>query len=295
MKQESKSLSGGSGDKARYVLYEPDLYWELGVVIEELLKQNKVPENERFGWIDEHLRSVEDEIWSGHHLSKMSYKFKYHFIDKERFNIVKKLSGGKFKQFRAKRAGYLCLNFSKQKPTATPEQQEALIKKLSEKNFTHDEFLAVKQQILGKIKIPVDEIEENYEKLFDLVQNVINGDEKQREEFRNSLGSEIIKPFTWILQLVKEPNMQKFEKMYKPNVKSVIKKDYKTKYPFVNSLYKQLRDCLDDSEKISLLHSVIQQNQISDMNSKIKALKTEPEFKEYKKRKTALKNIFAEN
>jgi len=143
MKKESKSLSGGSGDKTRYILYEPGLYWELGVVIEELLDKEKIPENERFGWIDEHLRSVEDEIWPGHHLSKMSYKFKYHFIDKERFNTVQKISGGKFKQFRAKRASdYLCLNFSKRKPTATPEQQEELIKKLSEKNYTHDDFLA---------------------------------------------------------------------------------------------------------------------------------------------------------
>jgi len=293
MKKESKSLSGGSGDKTRYVLYEPDLYWELGVVIEELLDKNNVSENNRFVWIDEHLRSVEDEVWPGHHLSKMSYKFKYHFIDKERFNIVKKISGGKFKQFRAKRASdYLCLNFSKRKPTATPEQQEELIKKLSEKNYTHDEFLSVKQQIMGKTKIPVEAIEENYEKLFDLIQDSINGDVKQREEFRKSLGSDTIKPFTWVLQLARETNLQKFEKMYKPNVKSVIKKDYRTKYVFVNSLYKQLRDCLGDSEKLTLLHSVIQQSQISELNSKIKALRSESDLEEYNLRKAALKEIF---
>jgi len=293
IQEKSTTLSGGSGEKVRYVMYEPDLYWKLGEVIEELMNNLEVPENERFSWIDENLRSLEEQIWPGHHPSKMSYKFKYHFIDKERFNTVKKISGDKFKQFRAKRASdYLCLNFSKRKPTATPEQQEQLIKELAKKNFSHDEFLSVKQQILGITKIPSIEIEENYEKFFDLIQNAINGDSNSRNDFREKLGTGNIKPITWLLQLLRETNNQKFEKMYKSQVKSVIQKNFHSKYPFVDSLYKQLRSCLGESEKLSILHTVIQPSQMSEMNSKLKAIKSEDDFQEYRNRKEALKKIF---
>jgi len=294
IKNKSKTLSGGSGEKVRYIMYEPDLYWDLGVVIEELCNTENIPENERFSWIDENLRSVEDEIWSGHQLIKESYKIKYELIDKEQFDKVKKIAGHKFKQFRLRRCRYLLSSFSKRKPLATPEQQEQLIKKLSEKNYTHDDFLEEQQKILGVLKIPINEIGENYDKIFELLKNAIEGDEKQRDELRKEIGIKHFEPFRWLLQLTKETNPQKFNRMYNRKVRSVIQQDFRTKYPFLNSFYKQLRSCLGDFEKIALLHNVIQQGEMSSINSKLKALQSEPNFLEYDQRKEALKYIFKE-
>jgi len=219
IQNKSETLSGGSGEKTRYIMREPDLYWSLGEVIVELLKAKNIPENEQKGWIDDNLTSIENEIWPGHHLIKYSYKIKYELVDKERFDIVKKIAGHKFKHFRLKRCDYLLLSFSKRKPTATPEQQEQLIKKLSERDYTHDEFLEEKQKILGISKIPINEIEENYDKIFELLENAINGDKKQRDELRKEIVIEHIEPFRWLLQLTKESKPQKFSRMYSRKVK----------------------------------------------------------------------------
>lgn len=292
IKNKSETLSGGSGEKIRYIMREPDLYWNLGEVITELLKEKNISESEQRSWIDENLTPIENKIWPGHHLIKKSYKIKYELIDKEQFDKVKKIAGHKFKQFRLKRCEYLLQSFSKRKPSATPEQQEQLIRKLSEKNYTHDEFLEEKRKILGVFKIPFDEIEENYDIIFELLESAIEGDELQRDKLRKEIGKEHFEPFRWLLQLAKESNPQKFNKMYKKKVKTAIQKDFRTKHSSLNSFYKQLRSCLEDFEKISLLHTVIQPSQMSNMNSKLKALQSEVNFQEYKNRKEALKDIF---
>ena len=80
--------------------------------------------------------------------------------------------------------------------------------------------------------------------------------------------------------------------MYKRNVKSKIQKNYKSKHKFLDSFYVELRSCLGDFEKIRLLHDIIQPNELSDLNSKLKALQTEENFKTYNLRKEELKNIF---
>ena len=116
----------GLGDS--YVMREPDLYWKLGEVLEELFEKNNIPKDDRIMHITEKLTKVEEEIWprSGVGLSQKSYKIKYHFIDKERFDTVKMIAGHKFKNFRIKRVEYLLHNFSKRKPTATEEQQKEI-------------------------------------------------------------------------------------------------------------------------------------------------------------------------
>src|SRR3989337_2737378 len=93
IKNESETLSGGSGEKTRYIMREPDFYWNLGEVIEELVNVKKIPENDRRSWIYDNLTSIEDAIWPGHHLIKKSYKIKYELIDKEQFDIVKNIAG----------------------------------------------------------------------------------------------------------------------------------------------------------------------------------------------------------
>ena len=65
-------------------------------------------QEQRLDYIDTQLRKTEEEVWpeSGVGLSKKSYKIKYHFIDKERFDTVKMLAGHKFKKFRTTFCSY---------------------------------------------------------------------------------------------------------------------------------------------------------------------------------------------
>ena len=161
IRDKAEFLSGGSGDKSRYIMREPDLYWKLGEVIEELFEKNNTPEDKRIMYINEKLTSVEEKIWPGHAgLSNKSYKMKYNFIDKERFDTVKMLAGYKFKKFRFKRAEYLISIFSKRKATVTDKQQAEIIKILSEKDLSHDEFLGTISRIRGVSKIPEEKIQE---------------------------------------------------------------------------------------------------------------------------------------
>ena len=282
----------GLGDS--YIMREPDLYWKLGEVLEELFEKNNIPKDKRIMHITENLTKVEKEIWprSGVGLSQKSYKIKYHFIDKERFDTVKMIAGYKFKNFRIKRVEYLLNNFSKRKSTATEEQQKEMIKVFSKKDFGHDDFLKEKQKILGVFKINQTKIQEYYDQIIKLVQNAFDGDQNQREELRKSVGLDYFEPIRWLLQLVKEANPTKFEIMYKRNVKSKIQKNYKSKHKFLDSFYVELRSCLGDFEKITLLHDTISPSELSDLNSKLKALQTEENFGTYNLRKQELKNIF---
>ena len=290
--RDKAEYTPGLGDS--YVMREPDLYWKLGEVLEELFEKNNIPKDERIMYITNNLTKVEKEIWSrsGVGLSQKSYKIKYDFIDKERFDTVKMIAGHKFKNFRIKRVEYLLKNFSKRKPTATEEQQKEMIKVFSKKDFGHDDFLKEKQKILGVFKIDQPKIQEYYDQIIKLVQNAFDGDQNQREELRKSVGLDYFEPIRWLLQLVKEANPTKFEIMYKRNVKSKIQKNYKSKHKFLDSFYVELRSCLGDFEKITLLHDIIPPNELSDLNSKLKALQTEENFATYNLRKQELKNIF---
>ena len=65
------------------------------------------------------------------------------------------------------------------------------------------------------------------------------------------------------------------------NVKSKIQKNYKSKHKFLDSFYVELRSCLGNFEKITLLHDIIPPYELSDLNSKLKALQTEENFETY--------------
>ena len=136
-------------------------------------------------------------------------------------------------------------------------------------------------------------IQEYYDQIIKLVQNAFDGDQNQREELRKSVGLDYFKPIRWLLQLVKEANPTKFETMYKRNVKSEIQKDYESKHKFLDSFYVELRSCLGDFEKIRLLHDIIQPNELSDLNSKLKALKSEENHQLYLDRKKGLEDLFS--
>ena len=79
--RDKAEYTPGLGDS--YVMREPDLYWKLGEVLEELFEKNNISKDDRIMYITNNLTKVEEEIWSrsGVGLSQKSYKIKYHFID----------------------------------------------------------------------------------------------------------------------------------------------------------------------------------------------------------------------
>ena len=68
--------------------------------------------------------------------------------------------------------------------------------------------------------------QENYESVRDDLQEAIDGNPNQRDELRKRIGDDRIEPLRWLLQLVKQKDMNKFNKMYKPKVKKSIQKNF---------------------------------------------------------------------
>ena len=89
-----------------------------------------------------------------------------------------------------------------------------MIKVFSKKDFSHDDFTIEKQKILGVFKIDQTKIQENHNQVVQLVQDGFDGDSNKREELRKSIGTNYFEPISWLLQLIKVENQQKFESMY---------------------------------------------------------------------------------
>ena len=208
----------------------PDLYWELGSAIEELLVEKGFPDEERRGIVDVQFTKLEKQVWPDDGERKAmkcvqkSYKIKYHLIE-EKWETVKNLARTK-DGFAVNRVGYLLRNFSQHKDecNATPKQQAELIKVFSKERLSDAKFKEKQNEILGKPKgLHVAEIKENYGSVREDLQDAIDGDKNQRDELRKSIGDDRIKPLRWLLQLVKQKDMNEFKKMYGLKVKRSIK------------------------------------------------------------------------
>ena len=58
---------------------------------------------------------------------------------------------------------YLITSFSKRKPQLNPKKQKLLIKRLSEKDYSHDDFLEVLREVRGKTQLPSEKTLERFE------------------------------------------------------------------------------------------------------------------------------------
>lgn len=292
IKKESVPISGGSGDKERYEMRNPSLLWELGSLIDEICEDKKKPEKERKTWVHENFWKIDESIWPGHRQSYNAYKFKYEFMDEERFSLIADLAGYKFKkQFRRKRMEYLLHVFSKRKPTASLAQQQELIEKLGERDLTHDEFLKIKQQVLGSAKSTFDDIEELFDSLFDQVKKALD-DSSFRETLRKEIGPQLIKQISYALQLLKMRDKLKFTKAYSDSVKRELNKKSKSKSKIAIDLFHHFKSYLDDEEKRNLLLNTLTESDLSQLNTNLYAIETEDNFKNYNKSIEALKDVF---
>lgn len=292
IKKESEPISGGSGEKERYEMRNPILLWNLGTLISEICDERKITENERKAWVKKTFWKIDEEVWPGHQQSFIAYKFKHEFIDEDQFRLVADLAGYKFKkQFRRKRMEYLLHAFSKKKPTATSEQQKKLIRNLGEKDLTHDEFLKIKQQILGKVKEVFDEIEDLFDSLFNQVEKALN-DSSYRDNLRKDIGAELITQLSYVLQLLKMRDKTKFAKAYSDSVKRELNKKTKSKSKTAIDLFNSLRSYLDDEEKRNLLLNTLEESELSQLNTNLYAIESEENFQNYRRSIEALKDVF---
>src|SRR5438309_4007434 len=124
---------------------------------------------------------------------------------------------------------YLLHAFSKRKPTATEEQQKELIRRLGEKDLTHDQFLKIKQQILDDSSKGIfDDIEELFDGLFNQVKKAFE-DASYRETLRKEIGPQLITQISYTLQLLKMKDKSKFTRAYSDSVKRELNKKTKSK------------------------------------------------------------------
>ena len=292
IKESSDSISGGSSEKGSFVMREPNLYWDLGLAVQRFCNEKNIPVNERKGWVVEFFRDKDEAIWPGHQLSQYGYKYVYEFVDKENYLLIADLAGHKFGNFRKKRVDYLLTSFSKRKPQLTPEKQKLLIKRLGERDYSHDEFLKVIQEVRGKTKIPIEKICDRFEEFRNEVQQLMNCSVQERMEFRSTIGLKLLDQIRFTLQLLRMRDPLKFKRAFTPGIKAELIKKQNSKSGIAKGLFSLLKDCLGNEEKTNLLFDVIDPSEMSQLNTILSALKSEESYKEYIAKRQALKEIF---
>jgi hypothetical protein len=292
IKNKSEPISGGSGDTDRFQMQKPMLYWKLGKAIQEICEEQKIAIEERKAWVKKHFRKIDNEIWQGHRESSYhAYKYVHELIDEDVFVEVIAIAGHKFNKFRRKRVDYILSAFSQRNPTATKAQQAELVKRLGEKDLTHNEFLDIKKKIL-KSSIPIDEIRDLFDQTFESVETALENPET-RKALRMKLGSQLISQISYILQLLKmTTDKVKFEKAFTKKVRNELNKDSKSNSKETIQLFKYLRACLNDSEKSRFLLQNIDASELSELNTNLFAIESEENFEEYRKSTEALAEVF---
>jgi hypothetical protein len=292
IKDSSETISGGSGKEERFVMRDPNLYWDLGLAVQKICNQNDIPEGDRRGWIREYFRDIEEAVWPGNHpFSVHAYNYVYEFMDKKTYLLVADLAGHKFRKLRRKRIDYLRTAFSRRNPQLSPEKQKLLIQKLSERDYAHDEFLKTIQNIKGKTKIPTEKIQEVFEEFLTEVQRLMKSSPEDRTIFRSNIGLELLDQIRFALQLLRMQDPAKFKRAY-DSVKIKLSKDHTSKSELALKLFHYFRECLGNKEKTELLLETVDSSEMSSLNNLLNALKSEDNYRDYEAKREALTKIF---
>jgi len=293
IKQEQEPISGGSGKVERYSMRKPELYWELGLAVKEEAEKTNIPKEQRREWARRKFEKL-DKKFFGKVREKpicfISYEFYNEFQNKEHFLKVANAAGHKFGKLRRKRIEDLQSVLSLREPTISKKKQQQLIEKLCERDYTRAEFLDIKSKIQGKESIPWSNFREAYYNLTQDVEMAITGDEKVRKELRTLIGMNSIDQIRYLTQLVKMTNVSHLEEAIK-KVKSTLSKKGTDKPP-AGVLLTVLKKCYKEKKLREKLLRQINPYELSELQTKLRAIQNEDSFDEYQERQESINKMF---
>jgi len=295
IKKSSVLISGGSGDKDRYEMRKPELYWKLGMAVNEVSEKKSIPKEQRREWSRKYFKNLDKEIFGSvrkEPLCYLAYKYFDAFETEDYFMKIADAAGNAFGNLRRKRIDDLLNVLSKKNSDLTPKKQEKLIEKLCEKDYSRKEFLEIKSSFFqksNKNSISWPSFDEAYQELSNDVFYAMESDKKKRDEFRKTLDDVSITQMRYLAQLIKISE-DHFEQAYE-KVKSVLSKKIKAKNSML-IIIETLKICVKDEKLKKKLLNHVNLYELSELQTSLHAVQTEKNFKDYVERQKSLEKMF---
>lgn len=304
IKSRSVFIGGGRGEGTRREFRDVNTIWELGLVVKNALDDSEVPNEKRKEQVRKIVIKFDYEILGKQNdWSSYAYEWVTNFQDKDYYLKICKYAGYREddtkNRFRKRDLRYLVPIFTKiaestfsnvKKNKLETELNNDSILRLSAEEF-HE--LIVKRR--GKEHIPWSDIRLSIDDLLKQVDTITAKLEEcveERKKFREEFGETLISQISAALQLCVIRNEDDYNYGYDLAKKQeFIKKPKSQKEEFLK-LLENLKTLLIDFKNKNKLLEKSDFYDWDQLASKLDAIKSEEEFKNFYNRKKAITEVF---
>lgn len=282
IKNRQTPVAGGSGGTGRYEMHDTFLYFELGVVLDNICKKAQIPNEKKLEYVRQITKDLKKEydLHDTTHVFTSSLNFVSSFRDLDYFKHVSKVCGDTMKRIEAAE-----LIFAKDNPAKISNKDlRDFEQRLLSGELTYKEMQKACTELRRKYEGSDADIDysaafHSFEAVMDCVDTALNGNAKTREKLRKET-SEISTPVRYLLQLLAREDI--FQKKIQ---------EYKRKLPPITSrslefseLYKHLRGFLSASKMArDRLRKKINPYDMGQLQNKIRAAESEENYEDFKK------------
>lgn len=277
--------------------------WELGLIIKEIIGKSITPQEELRKIVRDYDWKILGKDKLGRNLSMSNYAYEWvlSFEEKDYFIKICRYAGyreGSKNRFRKRDLRYLVTIYSKtNKSKLSPAKMIKLEKQISTDSVLElnaDKFQKIIADVNGSENIQWSSIHESLTNLQDIVEPITvsleNAD--KREELRNELGEILISQLSAAMQLCVISKESDFNYGYALAKKQEFNKKSKSKNKEFLDLFDKLKNLLKDFNKKCKLIPKSDYYDFEQTASKLDALKTETDFREFFERKKGLSKVF---
>ena len=303
-KRSTLAVKGGSGGANRYSMRDPNIVWDLGMVLSNAIQNSHVSEEKQKEWVRKVSRKLDAEILGeGNEWCNTAYDWINRFQDKDHYLFVCGLAGYRKSEernrFNKRRVEYLKAIYTKNDEPSISKAQISKLTKILEKDDTLElndpDYLKRITKIRGKQKIDWSFIMNAIYELGNLVESVMEDkeDEQSRTLLREHIGVLLITQLRYALQLCVMDNKSDFESAFaSEKVKEIFKKKSKSDYESFQKLFENLKILLKNFEEKKKRIKKKDYYELEQLNSKLDAIKDENIYQEFTKRKDSIGKIF---
>lgn len=314
---------------ATFDMRDHSLYWELGTIIKKIISLHSISEEHIVDYILTNFKDIEKKIRNdGKRKNKesfptwymeskvtkqlrvpskpwilLSWEFVNEYQDIERWNLISKLAGHRFKDkngntlFTRKFAEDLIHHFSKKNPPSNAKKlQQKFIKEVNrfdKKPSRESVWEPLLKQIFGKSKIDLMLINEKFFSIRSDIDELMNDENfNSRQDFTKNIGLDALNTLRRLLRLISLTDEIKFQKRVN-QLADKLPKYIKTKNSEVKQLYVFIHPLIKDPNSRKKLLKRISSYELSLLNTKLQAISDEKIFQEYKENQKLKEKLFS--
>lgn len=290
-----KPVAGGSLGTGRYEMRDTLLYFKLGQVLDEFIKNLGIEEDQKMEFVRRTTADLRKEfdLHEKTNIFTQSVRFLDAFKSEEYFKEISKLCKDSFNQLRE-----VEMILAKDNPlNISPEDIENFKKQLASKKLTYKqmrELCNIIKYKYGQYKLRIDytELQDAFESVDTVVGDALDGNIADRTKLRKKLGGEsFIKRLRFLLALLARETVFKSQfAKYKDELEKVsFPRD--TNANFVRLYSNMLQFTAGDERDRNILSKNITPFEMGHLNTMLKALENEIQYREYKSTQEIFKNI----